>query len=346
MAAVALPFFLASNASAFCLGGSGNERLENFCLINEINGTRVDAGTVRLVDVRLKREGYRRGLGFPIAVPRHSIGHFATPSLRYSENVNGGDPPGPLILGNLRFDTDESRYRKKGLLAGVDAGWSGRHIYGEGRYFNHRVNGSYAHSTEHDVGVATIGANVCSINHISNWWYIDACADRSREHKDLGADDTGNVSVVGSRIFSIGSTRYAQAKLGVNRHFSNNSPQNQMVAGWETIHSNEMFTGLDLTFGESVLNQLATRFSASAKFIHQVAGKPLEVRLSFVDARGGLLFGIRRDERTHSASVGYPIMRGLHMAVGYRKTNSTIDYFDTSTPTFGVVLVASELSRN
>ena len=51
---------------------------------------------------------------------------------------------------------------------------------------------------------------------------------------------------------------------------------------------------------------------------------------------GGLLLGAARDAKTASISVSYPVWRNLTATLGYAKTNSTIDYFDTSGPTLAL----------
>ena len=70
--------------------------------------------------------------------------------------------------------------------------------------------------------------------------------------------------------------------------------------------------------------------------ITQLANKPLTVFASYADADGGMLLGFERRDETYLISATYPLWRSLTASVGYRTTNSTIDYFDVSTPTFGV----------
>ena len=39
-------------------------------------------------------------------------------------------------------------------------------------------------------------------------------------------------------------------------------------------------------------------------------------------------------------AASYPVWKNLTASVGYRKTDSSIDYFDVSTPTFVIQFVA------
>ena len=74
--------------------------------------------TIKLIDYKLKREGERRGLGLPKRVAANTTSKSAYPILSYSDNINGGNSPEPLVLGNLSFDGEKELYRKEGILGG------------------------------------------------------------------------------------------------------------------------------------------------------------------------------------------------------------------------------------
>ena len=97
-----------------------------------------------------------------------------------------------------------------------------------------------------------------------------------------------------------------------------------------------MYSAIDVTFGEAIKNQLAAKMSLHAKVITKFANKPLNLSASYANADGGILLGFERKDKTYSISASYPLWRGLTASVGYRTTDSTIDYFDVSTPTFDV----------
>ena len=64
--------------------------------------------------------------------------------------------------------------------------------------------------------------------------------------------------------------------------------------------------------------------------------KPLTVSASYTNADGEMLLGFERSEESYSIGASYPLWGSLKASVGYRTSDSTIDYFDVSTPTFGV----------
>jgi len=336
MTAVGLSFFLPNSASAVCYTGGLSGRLANYCAFDKIQAARIDLRTLRLIDYHLKLEGVSRGLGLPIRLAANTTSKSAYQILSYSDNINGGNSSAPLVLGNLSFDGEKELYLREGIVAGLGAGLNGRYIHGEGRYLNYGVNASYAHSPKYGLGIATSSANVSSINHIRNWWFVDAHANTSRVRKDITDDTNSNLSIVTSKVFELSDNIYSEASIGVNRYLAESYNQTQVLFGYKTIHTNGVYSAFDLTVGDAVENQLATKFALSAQIVTQLVNKPLKLSASYSQADGGMLLGFERRDETYSISASYPLSRGLTASVGYRTTDSTIDYFDMSTPIFGI----------
>ena len=165
---------------------------------------------------------------------------------------------------------------------------------------------------------------------------MDVHASTSRVRKDITDGTNSNLGVVTSKVFSGGKNAYSEANLGVNRYFAESYTQNQLVLGYNTIHSNGVYSAIDVTFGESVENQLATKMSLQAKVITKIANKPLTLSASCANADGGMLLEFKRSDKTYSINASYPLWRSLTASVGYRTTDSTIDHFDATSPTFGL----------
>ena len=336
MAAVGLPFLLPSLASAACYVDGASGRWANYCALDKIQGARVDLRTAQFIDYKLKREGMQRGLGLSTRVAASTTSKSAYPILSYSDNINGGNSPEPLVLGNLSFDGEKELYRREGIVAGLGASLNGRYIHGERRYLNYGVNASYAHSPKYGLGIATSSANVSNINHIKNWWYLDVHANTSRVHKDITDETNSNLSIVTSKVFEPVDSVYSEASFGINRYFAESYNQNQLQFGYKTIHANSVYSAFNLTVGDAVENQLATKFALSAQLVTQLMNKPLKLSASYSQADGGMLLGFERRDEAYNISVLYPLWRGLTASVSYRTTDSTIDYFDMSTPTFDI----------
>lgn len=335
--------FLAGGADALCADYGKNERLVSYCLLSTAAGKVVDANLVKAINSQLQRQGYASGLGVELgaseATATHSTNFNVTPLLTYSDNINGGNSPDNLVLGDLTFEGDKQFYRKEGMIGGLGIGGSGRFLYGGGRYLEYGMSASYARSPRHDIDVTTTSANACSINHVSNWWSIDLCADLTRTRRDLTETNVKNISLSTSKIFNDEFSRYSEVTVGFNRYLTNDYKQNQVLVSYDTIHPNAVFTSLGLTVGEQLEDQLATRFAITADITTLTAlNKPLTISTGFSYADGGKILGFDRNERTYSINLSYPVWRKVNVFLGYRNTNSNIDYFDVKTPTFGVRL--------
>ena len=226
MAAFGLSFFFTTTASAACYIDGASGRLVNYCALDKIQGATVDVRTAQIIDYKLKREGSTRGLGFTSRIKPHSVSKYLFPTLSYSSKINGGNSPEPLVLGNLTFEGDEQLYRKEGVVAGFGTGISGRYIHAQGKYFTYGVNTIYAFSPKYKLGITTASANASSINHIKNWWFLDAHISKSRVRKDITDDKNSNLSVVTAKVYSSGDNTFSEASVGVNRYFAESYTQN------------------------------------------------------------------------------------------------------------------------
>ena len=338
MAALLLPFFFVNTASAACYFDGPSGRLSNYCAIHLINGQRVDSRSLRLIDYKLKMEGSTNGLGLPFKVKKNTTQRFLSPLLFYSSNINGGNSPKPLKLGNLTFEGDEKLFSKAGMLAGVGAGLSGRLIYGDGRYLQYSASGSYAYSPEHKLGIGTTDAKACDVRHILNWWYVDVCASQSRVRKDMTDTTSSNLSLIASNFLKNSKRSFTQVDFGLKRYFTNNYTQNQAVFGFDVIYPNGIFTDFTAIFGEAIEAQLAARLSLSGRMVAPVADKPLSLHANYTESDGGIMLGINQNQKSYGISASYPIWQKVSLSVGYQITNSTIDHFDLRSPTLGLQL--------
>ena len=321
-----------ATANATCLNASPNERLSNYCLVERASKQVIDLRSAQVIDYRLKREGYERGLGLPGRAKQFSFQPYVTPILDYDTDINGGNPNKPLQLGNLTFNGDPNLVRKEGVIVGAGAGAYGRYLTGEGRYLDYGFGASYAHSFEHDIGIRRRFASLCSKNHVKNWWYVDGCAGSSYVEKDLTEDTRNTLSLTTSKLFTSSLNSHHQASVGVNRVYDEDYEQNQLSFGFQTIHSNGWHTGVNATFGESIDGEIAVREAVSASLALPVRNRRLTVSASYSEADGAKLLGVERAEETWTFSASYNVYKNVDVGIGYTETDSTIDYFDVSTP--------------
>ena len=339
LAALTLGLLITMPLNASCLNPNADSRLRTFCVGETLKNRSVRLNDAQVLDMLLKREGYDRGLGFPEGVGRTAVQPFLAPLIDYNRNINAGNPNRPLVLGGLTFTGDKEKIRKTGVVAGIIAGISGRRIIGEGRYLDFALGASYAHSPKHDIGIARAFANICSRNHIANDWYVDGCANTTRINRELKNETQSSLQLSTTKLFSTSSTAHHAATVGVRRYFEHNSyAQNQLQLGLSTARSNSFYSSVNVSFGEAVTDTLAMRRSVSATVGTAVFDRALTATVGYSYADGGRLFGIERDDETLSASINYAVHPRVSVNIGYKRTNSSIDYFSEREPIIGIQL--------
>jgi len=332
--------FYMNSVNANCLGFGAGERLENFCLLNAINGKTLDHDSAKIIDVRLRRVGRSTGLGIYIPQTKNMGNSFFSSSLkpliRYEDNINGGNPAKPLIIGNLSFQGDEKLHKTSGFVGGLSANLNGRTIYAQRRYLDYNLSTSYALSPASSDRIAITNLRACSINHIKKLWFLDACFSQSQTNKQISNNISRGLELTTSHIFTATGQKYNHIKFGINRLFTEDYEQNQLTLSINSLYQNNIFTGLEMALGEAVPNELSTKASLSGIVNLYLAGKPLSLSGSLRNETGGLVYGLDHDAQTVSINVSYPIRNNITVNFGYSKTNSDIDYFDRATPFFGL----------
>jgi hypothetical protein len=332
-------FFLAlfmTAAESSCLNPNADTRLRTFCVAETLAGNTVTLGDAMFLDASLKREGFGFGLGLPNSVPQTTSQPHVSPVLEYNSNINGGNPDRSLILGELVFEGDDENVRREGFLAGIAVGLSGRSIYGNGDYFDYAMSASYAHSPEHEIGVARAGVNVCSRNNVREQWYIDACANSFRLVRDLAAETTSGLSLTSEHLFAASNGAFHSLSYGIRRHYAEEYKQNQLQLGLSTVRNAGAYTSFDIAFGEAVENTLAMRKSLSATIGTTLAERPFTVTASYSHSNGGKLLGFDRSDTTRIVSLNYGITQNFSVSIGYKWTDSSISYFSEREPLVSV----------
>ncbi len=336
IAVFGLYFLLPHIAVANCYNIGATGRLANYCALDKLRNTKVDLRSLRFIDQKLKFEGRVKGLGFPSLKKVSSVSKNIYPILAYSDNINGGNSSEPLVIGNNTFLSDETLYRKEGVVAGMGANLNGRYTYSKRRYVSYGISSSHTRSPKYGIGISSINASLCSINHIKDWWYIDACAYTSATNKKISDSKNNNISLMGSKVYSGVENVYNEAIFGMNLYLAEKYTQKQLLVGYNNVYSNSLYSSVNLTLGEEVENQLTMQHAIRAKITTKFANKPLKLSLNYSHLSGGVLLGVEYNRRDYEISASYPVRGNLTVNLGYKNSKSNINYYSSSTPIFGI----------
>ena len=325
-----------------CAIGEPTERLFVYCNLERSINKIATEDQVASISSQLYRVGQDPLKNYKFN--KHQIYPFLLPTLSFSENINGGNPNKPLILGNFVFHTSDKLHQKPGVLLGVITGINARYLYGKRKYLKYGINGAVSRNSQHNLNISKKSADICSINIIQKWWYVDLCINTLSIHKKLSNDVETNLRLVSTHLFSGNNKDYNQVNYGINRYIGKNYKQNQLVLSLDTTYANETFTSFGFMFGDKVENQLTNRMNFSALYGIYFLTKPLKINASFSILNGGSLLGIERRETTRFISISYPLSNVMAAKIGYKNINSSINFFDINSPVFSLNFTSLRLN--
>ena len=305
------------------------ERLLTFATLKSVEGSIGTAEQAETINAKAAAIGFTAN---PETVTNFSL----APVLSYSHNINGGNKPEPLTVGSIVFNGDPANYKKEGIITGLNATQSARLFYGHGRYLDASVTAGSAYSFEHDLALANVNLHACNINHLSNWWFLDICGDKAMAYRDLTQSQATTQSISLSRFLKTSDGAFSQLRFGAQEYKTDDYAQNQLVVGIDTFAPSGTYTAFDVTFGAPIQNELTTEFGFKAEVSTFIKDHPVSVSFSYENNTGGLFFSQTRNETHYSITATLPISQQVTASVGYSVTDSTIDYFDSAAPTFGL----------
>ena len=259
------------------------------------------------------------------------------PFINYSSNLNGGNPKGALQLGNATYTSNSLLEKRSGLLAGLGTNASLRSYTGYGKYIDTQGSLAISKSLESDDHILFTLVNACSKNHLKNWWFIDVCAHTQNEKKEISTFEDQTVNLSFAKIFDDDVGSFHLIRGGISRNSENNIDQNQQFLALQSIWPNGYSTSIQLTLGEDVPNQLALKNKIDAGVrLSQFKIDNLSLNLSYELKDGGVLLGFPRDDKQSAISLAFSLNENIGISVGYSNVDSSIDYYDQSSPFISV----------
>ena len=324
---------LGSFASANRLLFRENERLSNFCLIESVEGKVVDKNTAIIVTQNLKREGYFGGW------KKSDWSTSIYPGIDYSENINGGNPDRPLVLGDLECAGDPELIKQEGVITILNMRVNNRSTFDAGRYMQTNLHGSYSYSPKHRNGFSNASFESCFIDKITSKNSIDICASSSRQNKEMSDNRSNTLSVNFGNLSSIESIGFSEGKLGIMHLATDEYSQNQFTLSWDTIHNRNLFSAIRFRIGDPVTDQTVLRYGVDLNVSKIILSRKINLKFSNEIHDGGMLFGIDRSDVINKFSLQTVINQNASIQIGYTSKNSSIDYFDEKYPNLSLTFI-------
>jgi len=313
-------------ASASCLLFNENERLSNYCLLETVKGKVVDQNTAIIVSQKLKREGYFGGL---------KNSEWSTrfyPDFDYSDNINGGNPNKPLILGGLEFEGDPELIKQEGFIGTLNFYGSNRATFGPGRYLQANISAAYSYSPKHKNGFSNANLSSCYKHKLTSTNALDFCASASHQNKEIIEDTNKSLSLSMSKLGFDNNIGFSEGQIGIIRLISDDYIQSQLAFSWDIIHKRNLYSAISLRFGNPVELKTALNYGIDFNISRIINSRKFSLSFSHELNDGGMLFGENRSDITNKISMVSNLNENTKIKLSYISTDSSIDYFDQSYP--------------
>lgn len=249
-----------------------------------------------------------------------------SPILTWDDNINGGYFHDRLVIGGLIFDADPASRARAGLMLGGRLDATARLSWAEGRIIDLRAMAEIAWSPVHDIGRGAAGVEVCARNHVTGWTFVDVCASASASRRALTEGSSTGISAALVHLFSTAGAAH-QISLEVDRRALDAGQQTGATLGWSAVW-NGAVTEFTLGTATPIAGATATRGRIGARVGFLWRDRPVSVSAWHVQASGGMLLGMAREDHVTGLGLSIEARRGMSIEVTHQVTTSTIALFE------------------
>ena len=256
-----------------------------------------------------------------------------TPLVKFDQNTNGGNSRKPLILGDMKFVGQPELEKRSGLVAGAVTDMKFRHATGWGKYVDFTASISEAVDVSKLNRIRTNNFKFCSINHIHNWTYLDACYGEASTEKELSSSTNIYKNYKLSKLFQFKTDAYG--KIGLGNEFINNGIFEQRVhtIDIETLNAQRRLS-LIFKHGDKprVTNQHALEQSVTISSSFKILQRHGNIAFTAQRFGGSKLLGFDRNDNSQTLILSTNISKHINLEFGYHKNISSIDYYSDEYP--------------
>jgi len=256
-------------------------------------------------------------------------------TLRYDQNVNGGNRYREIDVNGINFTTTEDQLSQEDLLFGIRHSATLKHFYGYGKYLQFDSDLRKERAMKDHTEISSFAFSSCSKNNIENWDFIDVCYSTSNTHKQL--------SNLSSDILSINFLRYSGTNPGraTRSTFELKAldvfSEPQMLIGtslyeiWGAKHFH-----LSGHIGKKIHVSRAPKVILAAKVDGLLTNRKLSLASSYTEYHPSTLFGHSLNESIRTLSVQYKLSPKIQIEFSLNKLKSNIHSLNFLQPSFSI----------
>lgn len=319
---------------------SGSIRLANFVASEQMRSSPSMADLQSFVSSSAK-------LGFNITDPQapvtglRDLSYGFRPILSYDPNANGGNPSDRLDLGGgtyLQFDPDS--VAQGSLVAGASFNTSAKYFYDRGRFLELGLSAGQSWSLNEGHPITTWSINTCSENHLFDWNYLDFCATRSAQNKELSSSINDRVEARLTHLMNIGASP-TELRMKWFRQDQSGGWNSGIGADLILLTADSAAVSLG---GEAELapsEDARQNYSIHAGLQMMAFGRPVSITISQSQMVHAQILGEYHDDTTTTLSLSVPLTPSISGQMSVSQTESNLDFYDQQT--VGINIAVTDL---
>lgn len=319
----------AATETVACSGPTSDEVMSLRCNLEFVAGKVINKNELEALNSKLRRNGYMP-LGGSVEPAYVETNVKVTPLLNYDPNINGGNPPKNLVVGDLEFVSDPANFRVAGLTSGLKIHMNGRYANNDGHVIEVKANSSLHHAINFPhLSIRDNNLSLCFSTQISSWNISRICREHLNNKRDVASAKFIN-TMLGQYVY----TTYDDTTFLTSVELVHED-SGYHYDGVKLSHQAVDFNGMGFsTYG----TWKRSRLSPGVRERKIGVNKSLDfnvfsaIGLENVYIKHEPFLGTERKDTSWKITTEIQMTNRASLMLGYTKLNSTIDYFDEEYP--------------
>ena len=299
---------------------SNDQILELYCLTTAAEYGELTANQIIRLNILLAEYGYH-----PESQFKTSTSLSIRPLVEYDNNINGGNPSGDLVLGQIRLSMDQRLEKQDDYALGVVAKGQVRKIFSAGSWGSVNLTGQKAYGLTHGITKSYIGGIACYNEHLKSWLYVTGCIEATSKEKLISSTEKRSSKLALAKYFK-SPIGHAKAMVAFDAPIFG-ATESEEVASLSLLQSFPQSTTVELAIGK--VDGARNKRTVS---IEKELSRSISTSVKYTFSEQLPLLGHKREETDLMMQISIKTKPNSQLMIGYRSSDNTIDYFDNAYP--------------
>lgn len=254
------------------------------------------------------------------------------PVLKHDDNINGGNPTGPLRVSSVTLQLDEALQKKSDLGAGSRFMFTAQKGLAIGHSLNFLATHAELRGVKHRNQVSQSSIVGCSEKLFPAWWHVSTCLSNNISEKRLSEAEDIDFSFSIGKAVRMKNNRSLKISTSLSSTRTTNFQQHAVAVKTHVLlnNYNELNLGMKAFSDVDEFLTRTSQTSLGAKF--RPWNKSVEVNFVQTTSAGPNFFGLSRKSVSEVIQMSFKPHESLVLTIGLKSNNDSIDFFDSNDP--------------